>query len=487
MKKKLFSFVANQPIVVFLILAVCLFFAKGPIYATATLAAAVVFLFFIYDDLSIALFQTYLFTLVIGAPFLTLPHLLIQSQVLEKIAITSYLNVEIPYRFVVFSFFLLSLLLSIFSSQKKTIPKIPVVIGCLLFSLMFLVINLGQLFGKYPLVYQWPTFHLLQIFLIFPALIIFLQQKTSSIRNIDRIKKIFMGFVFFALIIEGFFSMVQVITRAPIETRIEKFFTVDMVKAPENNMFRSAGTVGHPNSLSIMMSTLIPISLFFLIGKLNRSKQEKTKELFFEKFSIFMGFVGLILSYSRWAWISFSIGIFFILLFNKKWAYRNIRILLLSGSLFLLLLISRFQRVATLSGRVNALDIYLKIIQSHPVWGVGPENSLVNLSAYGYDLNKYLYAVRGAHNTLLLVAADNGVIVGFLFLCIWILIICLAIYYLIKYKKKSLVRNFLIFFTSSLLISILNTFAYPIYTFDSNLEIFLLIFAFFLFSPELFS
>jgi hypothetical protein len=461
----------------YVVLLAAHFFSRGPIYIAFFFLLFIVLSFFTYRKLSIAFFQTYLYSLILGTPFYIGRDIVVQSPVVNEVITTINLNVAVPYRFVFFVFFLLSLLS--YETPIKEKPSKIFFISLLSFFTLFIWVNAGELVGGHKLSYRWPTFHLLQVLLVFPTTLIFLFKNKDDKKNILLIKKMILGFILFALSTQGIFSIVQYLTHQPLGSVVESPFSNETIVAPENNLFRSPGTLGHPNFVGVFTSVLLIMGLFILVygGRSLGSVKKAQQKLVY--LSIILGLIALFLSFSRWAWLCFLFGLILIIVENrimysriKKLLSRN-KVIFFAVSILLFVIIGvRFTYLKTWEGRYRSMLTYFTIIGNNPIWGVGPKGSNFDLASYGYDLTKYYSSVVSAHNTLLLVAADTGVISSLLLVFFCFTLFSYTNEYLNQnHEMKNYSKSFTSFLNKSVLVGVLNTLIYPVYLFDSSLEL----------------
>jgi len=479
----------------------CLIVINGPSRLVVLFFLFLISLFYVYHDISIALFQLYLFSTLVGQPFfINRSVMTLQNFAVHNFPQVYSLLIEIPLRFVLFLFFFISLLLVKGKRRQMKSPSMFFIMGFITICGIVLLMNIAQILGGYQIPYSWFTYHLIEIFMSFLVVSFFLHQRSNEKKDMQYIKNIFFSFILFTLALEGVFAFLQFFRQSTLNVQLEKFFLVSDVRAPENNLFRSAGTFGHPNYLGSIISMFLPLAVFVLSEPKYVNTRKGNLVYFVAIISIFLGVISLILSFSRWSWISLFVGLVILFLFNRKKLFLPIKQIwtrFRKFSLFIpillitifssLLVVFRFQKISTFSVRVDVATTYINIIRHHYLWGVGANMSSIDLSPYGGNIEKYLSSIKGAHNTFLFLTADNGMLVGLLFLT-FIFLIFFAFFFYQKKIVKNRSNNFLFFFASSLLIFILNSITYPLYTFDPSLELFFIIssfFFFFLSFPEL--
>jgi len=175
---------------------------------------------------------------------------------------------------------------------------------------------------------------------------------------------------------------------------------------------RVQGTLGHPNSYAMYLTTVIPFALAWLFFTTRLSLKVLAG------ISLCLGGLALMYSLSRSAWINFLVIISIVLVL----AVRRKRIsswaaVLIAGTTSLILLglvffgpeiiLSRLTSndQGSAYSRITLAQTALAIIKDHPWVGVGLNN--YNLVSPQYDVTAYVrqYVV---HNVYLLIAAETG-------------------------------------------------------------------------------
>ena len=177
---------------------------------------------------------------------------------------------------------------------------------------------------------------------------------------------------------------------------------------------RVQGTIGHPNSYAMYITTVIPFTWALLFSRTSRSFK------FLVSITFCLGCVALILSLSRAAWISLlviiSIGLVMAVRRKRISSSAAIRIagatslLLLGFTLFgPKIILSRLTSSdqGSASSRIKLAQIALDIIRDHPLVGVGLNNYSLVSPRYGGIVIGREYIV---HSAFLLIAAETGLI-----------------------------------------------------------------------------
>ncbi len=192
---------------------------------------------------------------------------------------------------------------------------------------------------------------------------------------------------------------------------------------------RAYGSFSHPN---ILGGYLFLSSILTLGGYLFFSKNKKEKIFFLV--SLMIIFVGLIVSFSRSAWLAFvstNILLFLYFLFKKNFKYCKRIILVLSGLLLIFFLIffcyqslfisriktqSRLEK-KSISERVELVNESKEIIKKNWLFGVGVGN--YTLVSYKNDSEKRpIWQHQPVHNIYLLMWSELGILglLSFVFL-----------------------------------------------------------------------
>lgn len=186
-------------------------------------------------------------------------------------------------------------------------------------------------------------------------------------------------------------------------------FTTASLQVVENYgevVFRSAGTTGSPNVSASYMASLLPLPLTLLLMNSSRNRM-------LPLVSLVMGLTGLILTQTRGAWLTFSIGVMVILVIHFRnrgiWKVAAVAVILAAAGLLMFgqVLWSRFsQGTDTLVYRLQLIRSAWEIFRFHPVFGAGTNIYAFVMSDYvPYFLTQERWIV---HNRYLLVLAELG-------------------------------------------------------------------------------
>lgn len=180
-------------------------------------------------------------------------------------------------------------------------------------------------------------------------------------------------------------------------------------------VLRPYGTFSHPNVLAGYLVVVLALILGF---SYQARWQQSIRWL-----AIILGVLALFFTFSRSAWTAGLLVILFYFVTRKQWLPLTLVILLsIAGassiqSRFATLFLSDQE---SLEQRQELNLAALEMIQTHPAFGVGLENFLVELPRYHQERRAVRF-IQPAHNFYLMIAAELGIpallaFLGFLFL-----------------------------------------------------------------------
>lgn len=186
-----------------------------------------------------------------------------------------------------------------------------------------------------------------------------------------------------------------------------------------NVFLRPYGTFSHPNSLAGF--SLVAIILILGGKKIN----------FFSKLSIFLGFVLILLCFSRTVWLAgLILGICFVfskMFFGLQNGSKSKKLSLSFPYLFslvgILVTIFLFLRtnieISSFENRRKLAEYSFTIVKQSPLFGVGANNFIVSL-AQKNTAWEWFYWLQPVHNIFLLVASEIGLLgFGFFLFFLW--------------------------------------------------------------------
>ncbi len=237
-------------------------------------------------------------------------------------------------------------------------------------------------------------------------------------------------------------------------------------------MLRSYATFPHPNVLGGFLAILLPAFLFLII---NRKKMKVGMRVYYWfLFALALGFVSLVLTFSRAAWIITFLG-FFLVVMQRKSVYllnilknKNLVLslfyILMFLSVFTLLVFPQGEKIIggqSWSQRAVLDKTALILTLQHPLLGIGLNNFVVHAHRV---INNYsdIYLLQPVHNFYLLVLVETG-LTGF---AIFLLFIDLVL-------DRS-IKSGLIVLTIEILLFLLGFFDHYLFTLQQGQLIFTL-------------
>lgn len=223
---------------------------------------------------------------------------------------------------------------------------------------------------------------------------------------------------------------------------------------------RVGGTMGHPNALATFLIIALPIVLSHLFSK----KRFWSKAL--ALLALAMGFMTLILTFSRGGWIAFLIGAA-CTVFLGIWKNRGFLSACAASAVFwLFLFLLALPFISAIStrlfehdygramSRIPLMQVAGNIIRAHPLEGVGLNNYTVVMQDYD-DTKEAIttYFPMPVHNMYLLTAAETGL--PSLFFLLWFLAVALKMGWEGFWKNKGLESLFCLGFMGGLVAALI--------------------------------
>jgi len=183
---------------------------------------------------------------------------------------------------------------------------------------------------------------------------------------------------------------------------------------------RSYGTFPHPNVLGGYLALFLP----WLLAEILRRNKSSWRRCYYT-LVFTLGVSALFFSFGRVAWVTALLGLFCILLFclsrnsslrlKKRQSSLVIPLIIISltfGGMY----IKRGGISQTLSWilRYELLRISLRMIIENPLFGVGLNNFIVRMMAYGHLPVTYQF-LQPVHNIFFLIASELGIVGIFIF------------------------------------------------------------------------
>jgi O-antigen ligase len=175
--------------------------------------------------------------------------------------------------------------------------------------------------------------------------------------------------------------------------------------------YRVGGTLGSANTAASFLAFLLPSAVMLVAAPIGRGSKRLGVVAFF------LGVIALILTFSRGGWVAFSVSVVFLAVAGWRRGLISPQKIVLVVIAVLLLAIPFFGPISNrLTGndlgaarsRLPLVRLATKVIEHHPVFGVGLNNVPLVLPSYaGPEYGRvFLSAV---HNKYLLVWAEAGI------------------------------------------------------------------------------
>jgi O-antigen ligase len=235
-------------------------------------------------------------------------------------------------------------------------------------------------------------------------------------------------------VIQSFLAMAQYATGGTLGLDLigetEKGYFA--MKAGAGTVNRVAGTFGHPNKLGMFLGMMLPVNLALILAPIPM----RFKCMLIPSFILIS--IADILTFSRGAWLSLSIGASITLYWciAKRTGSKILSGFLITALLALAFLVAVTQvdpvkkrlfesDYGTAHIRVPLAKLALNMIRHNPFLGVGPGNFTAVAHKYDTTRERVSYAFPApVHNTFLLMAAELGIpalgffliIIGYMFI-----------------------------------------------------------------------
>lgn len=272
-------------------------------------------------------------------------------------------------------------------------------------------------------------------------LYLFLQVYINNPRQfLPLIVSMFLAFIVF----ESVIAFNQFLIKSPLGRSLEYIHHIDphgYAIDEQSFIFRPAGTYDHTNTLGINLAFWLIIIFVVII---------KTKRLSVLTIAI-LGFVTLILTLSRSAWIGFAFGILFVLFIIEKIRKRNIlnnfSKLIIPFIVLIVFLIYKFVFPRAINSiysfsegggefRLEQIIASKEIILAHPFFGVGNGMTVIEGMIL---LPKSIFGKEAldVHNWYFSLMANYGVPSFFILIVFVVLSLRPLIFMVVKSKKES--------------------------------------------------
>jgi hypothetical protein len=246
----------------------------------------------------------------------------------------------------------------------------------------------------------------------------------------DSHKRIFHYYLLSLLLFFGFVGTLQLLLRHPLGINMEDIRPIGGFQTTDGEtIYRVNGLTNHPTFFGAQLAMLLPLSLAYFISSIKKKNIVKN---YIPLLSFLFGFIALIGTFSRSAWISIVIPFIFLLnhlSLNKIINYlRKSIVIKLSLGIFTILILlfipSVLSRTQSLSniwisdnglGRIELMKHAYIMTINNPVFGVGINRFTEVMLEQGVkeEFRGFIYPV---HNTFLLIFSEMGIPAGILFI-----------------------------------------------------------------------
>ncbi len=351
--------------------------------------------------------------------------------------------------------FILSLSGIYFLMDKRDILRISSMKKIILISGLDLIIFVSIFFATDKIIASFRYF----IFLLGVWLFYLINNKYFNFNKIKIVYSLLLG-----LTTQACLGIYQFITQStfsskyfgiamhnPADLGVSVIQTLDSVGRGER-WLRAYGGFDHPNIFGGAMAIGLLVAIGMMLSNF-KGKSDKFDSYFLIVTYILM-FAGLFFSFSRSAWLGFSIGLCFVLIWNIIEGWNNktrkiveITVLTCIMSFFLFftyknLVMTRIKGGVRLENkskveRIEYMRYAKEIIDDNPICGVGIGNYSIKFSEIKSNEKSWFY--QPVHNVFLLVLAEIGMFGLILFIGI------LLFFFQINFRKKNIINLSILF------------------------------------------
>ena len=272
-----------------------------------------------------------------------------------------------------------------------------------------------------PLIWaQFPGLILKDIFHLFEFGLIYI-----LILNIPVDTKVWLRIIIFSGLFQAIIAAFQFLFQSDLglqflgEKVLEKGQTgVDLFAWQGSEILRSFGTLTHPNVLAGFLIITLFLGALYLHETYETPKTHETPKTLTTQIITFFLFLGLLITFSRSAWIALIIGV--ILLFKSfkpKWFAKHIHLI---GVIFLAIsvvfLTSVFNK-DVYQVRLELMGIGSKTVIENPL-GVGSSHFTLAMQDTASKVLKP-HEYQPVHNIFMMGAVENGFLGLILFIALW--------------------------------------------------------------------
>jgi putative inorganic carbon (hco3(-)) transporter len=176
------------------------------------------------------------------------------------------------------------------------------------------------------------------------------------------------------------------------------------------SLSRAVGTFGSPNVAAAYLAMIVPLAVAILMSR----SREAPRRL--AAVATFLGVMALLITFSRGGWLAFSIALvaLLLLLWRRGWLSPAVPVgiavvVVLPALFYQEAILRRLMSEEEALGRVPLLTIAVRMFESSPVVGIGPNNFALVMDYFISPeiANAWIYTV---HNKYLLVLSETGVL-----------------------------------------------------------------------------
>ena len=455
----------------FFLFQLALLFTPGPTYFFGLLLVLFLGSFILKRNISFSLFFVYLLVIFNHSPLIQLnkPECMSMNFWYQQSFCVPIVQ-TVTLKTLVSILLFVSIVLNYKSKLVRFIKSNKIVVLPLL-SIFVLICN--QIFGNYEVNGLLSIVTLLSLFfaLINTLFILWIDKKNAT--------KLVIAFCFSSVIFFFLISTLEFIFNI-LNSNLSTYLSqLPVASYSFQHIFRSQGPFGHPNFLAVNVGILCS----FVASNLNSESKIIVRGRHFQLLvivTIVMGLVTIALSKTRivLATLLFTFLIAYVSKTNQSFLFflskKNIinnyklKIILVLVVVFLALAtFGRSEGLTTLEGRWITFLQAIKITSEKPIFGTGPELSTFYIAEF-YNLeHEYMDSLRGIHTSILLLTAENGIIIGILVLMFF--------YFLFKNVTNNINNNKNLPLSRmalySLIFFITASFFYPLYIYDSSFEL----------------
>lgn len=253
---------------------------------------------------------------------------------------------------------------------------------------------------------SYPTYSLFELFVLVELLLLYIYV-ASTVRS-RRDVLFILGVLFAGLVLEGA-VMLSMRFGAQSVSIFGLSARMDLTSSGGARFYRVAGTVGSPNEAASYLTLLLAPAVAILLARVSPSHK------LLAAVALALGGVALLLTFSRGGWAAFTLSLTLLCVaaWRRGWLSPFLPLVVAGVGVALALVfqetvLSRLTDSVATQGRFPLIEIAFRMIQSHPLLGIGANNFGLTMKQYVTpELNgQWLYTV---HNKYLLVWSETGI------------------------------------------------------------------------------